>query len=120
MAESLLKLNIISQAKYFLDNMDEFYPFGAVVDNLEAVKPISFYNGDEFPSSKLIIGYLEKIIIDGIQNSEYLSGAIGIDILIKLEGEEKNAIEIREYSAQGQSISRVEYFKKDEQYFFHF
>lgn len=98
--------------------MDEFFPFGVVIDNQRKIKPISAYNGDEYPTSQSVIKQLEQIIKNGIQNKEYLAGAIGIDIFITTNDDKKSAIEIREYPSHDNSISRVPYSKEKGRFLF--
>jgi hypothetical protein len=93
-----LKNNIIAQANYFLKKAGEFYPFGAAINKNYDLSPIGIYFGEEFPSSLDVLTHLEEVIKKGIQNAEYLSAAVCVDIHINVEQQKQNALEIRFYA----------------------
>lgn len=100
--------NIIEQAKYYLEDAGEFYPFGTVISNSNLLKPVSGYFGEDTPDSIEVVNYLEEGIKDGIAKGIYLLGAIGIDILIPVQVnsssvDKRDALEIRLYQKDGKA-----------------
>lgn len=114
-----IKENIIRQARYYLENMGEFYPFGAIIDRQNNIKPLGVYFGEENPTSQLVIAHLEKAITERVNNGEYITGAIGIDVFItNSEREKMTALEIREFSKEKTSVSHFIYTKDQNKYLF--
>jgi len=113
---SVLLENILVQAKYFLDNADEFYPFGSVIDNKGELKPMGAYTGVEHPDSVEAFNLLEKGVKLGIEKKKYLAAAIGTDVFLSKETggeiEKRTAIQIRFYSSD--PLTSDKYF-----YYFH-
>lgn len=103
---------IIGQAKYFLNQADEFYPFGAIIDNTGLIKPVSIYWGEDFPNSIEVLNNLENSIRSGIKSGDYLCGAIGVDVYTNVNSankeENKDALEVRYY--QGENCYTNQYF----------
>ncbi len=103
---NILKKNIVEQTKYYLENTGEFYPFGAIIDKTEILRPIGVYFGKENPDSIEVLNHLEEGIKKGISNGDYLLGAIGMDVLIPVKTdmgsvEKKDALEIIIYDQKG-------------------
>jgi hypothetical protein len=112
---SLLKNNIISQAKYYLEEADEFYPFGAVLNKDKKLSPVGIFFGEDHPTSLDVFMRLEKIILDGIKSSDYLIGGIGIDVYLD---KTKPALEIRIYDGMKIENYFFLYDKKNDGYIF--
>lgn len=110
--------NIIAQAKLYLEDADEFYPFGTVIDKGHNIKPVSYYGGKEYPDSTELLEKLEEVIKAGIANSDYLVAAIGVDVFVTVNSEKKTALQIRFYSSGSALILYFIYYKKDGEYFF--
>lgn len=112
--------SILSQAAFFLNEADEFYPFGAVIDKNQKIKPVGIYFGEEFPDSTEVLNRLEAAIKEGLIKNDYLSAAIGVDIYINTKTEKgiekKTALELRLYNNNSYSSSYFLYFKKDGKY----
>ncbi|MEO7922434.1 MAG: hypothetical protein ABIR30_02065 [Chitinophagaceae bacterium] len=77
-----LKENIIDQAKYYLENANEFYPFGGALKNNRII-PIGVYIDDERPESHKIFEILQRQILMGLKMGEYEIAAIGLDVFFK-------------------------------------
>lgn len=92
-----LKESIISQAKSYLEQFGEFFPFGAVIDKNNNRSPLGVYLGDEHPPSTEVIQNLEEAFKAGIQEGEYIAIAMGGDVRTVPPGmkEKIDAIEIR-------------------------
>jgi len=58
--EERLINNVLEQAKYFLEDADEFYPFGASITKNE-LRPMSAYDGNEYPKSVDLIRHVRKL-----------------------------------------------------------
>lgn len=92
-----LKLNILRQAKHFLEEFGEFYPFGAGITSKGQVKPIGVFFGDDFPKPLTVLHNLEQAIDDDIANGKYLAVAIGVNVRTKADNSNEfiDAIEVR-------------------------
>ena len=87
---------IVVQARGFLEEMGEFYPFGTMIDANGKIYPMGIFIEDDNPPSNILIEMLEKQIVEGITSGVYIMGSIGIDIYLNPEnGKKDNAIEIR-------------------------
>ena len=95
--------NIVAQAKVFLDEMGEFFPFGAVIDNNHKLSPLGIHNGDEFPTSKDVIKDLEKVLAEGFKSGSFITGGIGLDIYLPLKDNagKMSALEVRIINNKG-------------------
>jgi hypothetical protein len=111
---------VLSQAVFFLNDADEFYPFGSVIDKDQKIKPVGIYFGEEYPDSTDVLNRLEDAIKEGITKKDYLSAAIGLDVYIntKIENriEKRTALELRLYNNDTYTTSYFLYFKKDGKY----
>jgi hypothetical protein len=118
----LLANNILSQAKYYLTDAGEFYPFGAAGDQNNSIRPIGIYWGEENPKSSEVLLKLEKAIKEGVQKKLYYLGAIGIDVYINIAKnnvvEKKSAIQINIYSSDSSVTKYFLYTKTDSDYLF--
>lgn len=113
---------IIAQAKYFLNQADEFYPFGAIIDNTGLIKPISIYWGEDFPNSAEVLNQLESSIKAGIKSGDYLCGAIGVDVYTNVNNtnkdEKRDALEVRYYQGENCYTNQYFYYKTNGEYSF--
>jgi hypothetical protein len=110
--------NVLDQAKYFLDNSDEFYPFGSILTNDGEIRPLGAFTGDDFPGSEELINVLEKSIKEGVQNHRYIGGGIAIDVFLTSGIKERiNGIEIRLYNEELLEKCYFRYEKKGGEYF---
>jgi hypothetical protein len=119
----LLANNILSQAAYYLGEADEFYPFGAVIDENNNIKPVSIYWGEEHPKSSDVLLKLEDAIRKGIQKGIYYCGAVGVDVYINIPTnadtiERKTAIQINIHSAERCVVKHFLYTKNEASYIF--
>lgn len=115
-----LKTTILSQAKYFLEESGEFYPFAFVISKENRIKPIGAYFEGDYPSSAAIVELLEKTVFDGLKKKEYLLGAVASDVFTNIDNEQRSALQIRIYDGDANEVSSTfySYFKKVESYFF--
>ena len=88
---------IINQAKYFLANAGEFYPFGAMIAKDGSITPLGVQLEDDHPHPQEVIEVLESAIIKKLKNREAQFVGIGTDVNYKPVGriEKKSAIQIR-------------------------
>jgi hypothetical protein len=89
--------NIVTQAKTYLDEAGEFYPFGSVIDSEDKLRLFSIHSGDEFPLSETVIKELETALDAGFKSGRFLLGAIGIDSYLQLKDNKgkMTALEVR-------------------------
>lgn len=95
--------DIVAQAKVYLDDAGEFYPFSSVIDSEDLLKPFSINNGDEFPLSETVIKELETALEAGFKSGRFLLGAIGIDSYLQLKDNKGKmaALEVRILDSSG-------------------
>lgn len=114
--------SVLQQAKVFLEDADEFYPFGSVIDKNEAIKPISVYWGEEFPNSTEVLIKMEEVVSQGIRLHDYIAGAIATDVYIKTNTSsgivKKVALELRLYQENFSVTNYFHYYKENNQYYF--
>jgi hypothetical protein len=113
-----LKENVILQARYFLENADEFYPFGAAIDKNYELKPIGIYFGEEYPSCVDVFNRLENALKDGIKKNHYLLAAIGMDVYITVDKKKQTALEIIVYNEDTVKKYHYIYSKSGDKYIF--
>jgi hypothetical protein len=101
--DDLLIQNIKYQAKYFLEEAGEFYPFGACIDTEKKLKPVSVFFGEEFPSSKKVLSELEQGIEKHLSVGNYIKAAIGVDVSIQTGESKINALRIKIYEGNLES-----------------
>jgi hypothetical protein len=104
------------QAKYFLNDAKEFYPFGTLLLTDGTLKPISAYLEGEYPDSSQLLKILEQDLAKRLLNKEILACAIGVDVYYRtsLDKEKVTAIEIRYADIEGSSINwYLPYFVND-------
>jgi hypothetical protein len=98
-----LRENITLQARHFLNEAREFYPFGAVINVNYLVKPVGIYFGQEHPESNDVINKLGSALYEGLQKGDYKIVGMGIDIYLPKtdDKETQSAIEIRIMNIDG-------------------
>jgi hypothetical protein len=96
--EILLKV-IKQQAEIFLLDAGEFFPFGTCINKENKIIPTAAYleDEDDRPESQPLIEMLEGSLKRGLNNGEYIIGAVAFDILLTENGEKHDAIAIRIY-----------------------
>ena len=114
----LLIDNVLFQAKTFLADAGEFFPFGSVIDRDGNLKPVGIYFGDDHPQSTEVLERLEKVIIEGVKKHDYRIAAIGLDVAINTCTDnvsvKKDAIEIRLYDLDAPDHKNFYYsYEKD-------
>ena len=115
--------NILSQARYFLTEAGEFYPFGAAINMRQELRPVGFYMEEEYPEANEVLKLLEQRLRKGIEQKEYSMAAIGIDVhvntLVDDEIEQKPAIQVRILDETGSTTtSHFLYMLTDGEYTF--
>ena len=108
--------SIILQAKYFLNDAGEFFPFGTSIDINGNISPIGTYSGNEHPKPIEVLKELEQGMQQMIGKRQYTGVAIGIDVrTVPPGGQEKvDAIEIRvDHKREGSTNYYLPYEKLD-------
>lgn len=96
----------IEQAKYYLENAGEFYPFGTIEHVDGQLQPVGMTTGEDYPDSKELISLLVESITGRILQKKLRAGAVGVDALISLpEFKEKvSVVEIKAIDEQGNAL----------------
>ena len=55
-----LKKNILDRARYYLEEANEFFPFGAAIGKNGDIRPIGIYFGEDYPDAIDVLKKLEK------------------------------------------------------------
>jgi hypothetical protein len=114
MIKKILIKNILWQAKIFLDDAGEFYPFGSAITKEGVLKPFSFYMDEEHPNSTEMFHQLSSAVLRAIESGEYKAAAIGLDVTI----DGRDGMEIRIYEAEGETLFRFLVYKDENGYSF--
>lgn len=95
------------QAKHFLEESGEFYPFGAIMLEDSEIKPLSASTGEEYPDSNILIQLLKKDISSRLNNGDIIAGGIGVDVFIKSskDSSQISAIEVKVINKDGKSFA---------------
>ena len=106
---------IIDQAKYFLQNAGEFYPFGAMLSVAGSVVPIGVQMENDHPKPQEVIEILENTVIEKLKSrGEAKLAGIGTDVYYVPVGqtEKKSAIQIRILHTNGESVDYYLTYRK--------
>lgn len=101
------------QAKLFLQEMGEFYPFGTSIDKNNELHPISVYMEEEIPNVDKMLIELEKGLSFYLKNGEYILAALCVEVFISKNGNKMDAIQIRFFDKDNQ-IGTYNYFYRIE------
>jgi len=99
---------IRTQAKAFLAEMEDFYPFGAAVTTDGELKPLAAYLDEEELSVQALLAILEAHIEKELTCERFRIGAIAIAITIKEASQAFDAVQIRYYEKDAE-VSTVNY-----------
>lgn len=104
---------LIAQAKYFLNEAGEFYPYGTVLDANLQIRPLGFYSEEEYPEATEVLMQLETAVKEGLKNGKYLAALIGVDVSITApEGnssEKRQALQVRIYTGDDDDQIFIQY-----------
>lgn len=112
---------IIAQAKAFLADAGEFYPFGSVVKPDGTLTPVGAYMENDHPASMEVLEILQESLLQRLKKGEIVAGAICLDVLYRPAGSEGkvDALKIMTLSVEGHSQDYfVPYRNEDGQYSF--
>lgn len=87
--EDLIEL-MLSQAKRFLEELGEFFPYASVLDSQKQLSTLGIYDDKTDFDANKAIEIFEGEIKKRIDNGEILLGAIGINGFVRAEN--KNVI----------------------------
>lgn len=75
---------MLLQAKTFLEDMNEFFPYASVLTSEGELSTVGIFNDDDVDfNAKKAIDILQSKIKSDIENGIIVIGTIGIDVLIK-------------------------------------
>jgi hypothetical protein len=99
---NILKDNILYQAKYFLNEMGEFFPFGVELDYNNNLINVNFTD-DEFPIAEELIKLYEAHFKNQIEENNVKVVGLAVDVKINSNNLKsyKDAIELRIYHIDG-------------------
>jgi hypothetical protein len=103
--EELIK-TIKEQVQIFLLAAGEFYPFAACIDRENRIKPVGVYLENDNPSTLEVVAILELNIREGMENGDYRMAALAIDVTIKEENVDFDAVELRIFDMNNQDYKR--------------
>lgn len=113
--ERLLE-NITNQAKHFLAEAGEFYPFGSVIKPDGKLVPLGVYLENDHPDSNQVLQILEQSIKTRLARKEAIAAGIGLDVLYKPIGkaEKVDAVKMMMLTEKGEAIDYYLPYKKEE------
>jgi len=112
---------IIEQARAFLTDADEFYPFGTIVNADGTLSPIGVQIDNDHPESLKVLQILQESIIEWLKSKRAVAGAICLDVLYTAKGSsvKLDALKVMMLTSEGHSRDYiVPYRKEGETYFF--
>jgi len=74
-----------SAGERLLLEQEEFYPFGAYIDNEGNLTPVGFHDGDDFPLSNTMITGLREHFQRQLKDEELIAFAITFDTRVRNE-----------------------------------
>jgi hypothetical protein len=98
--------NIMDQARCFLTDGGEFYPFGSVIKPDRSIVPLGVYLENDHPDSTEVLQILEESIKSRLLKREAIVAGIGLDVLYKPAGESEkiDALKIMILTEEGYSM----------------
>ncbi len=105
MEKSTLIEAIKENAKYFLEEAGEFFPFAVCVNEDDQFVPIYLDEEEEFDSDESMIEELKFCVTKAIEEESFTIGAIAYDAVITHEGSEQDAIQIIFFDTATKQIS---------------
>lgn len=119
MEEVLISL-IKQQAEVFLLDAGEFFPFGVAISNAGEAIPLAAYIEDEndIPNSTALIALLKDTIEQNIASNKYQAAAIGVDVILRENGEEFDAIQIQIFEKTASYYQNLKYTLNENNVYF--
>ncbi|MCR5889979.1 hypothetical protein LRS06_19825 [Hymenobacter sp. J193] len=101
-----VKNMVVQQAKHFLTEAGEFYPFGAVQKADGTLVPVVAGAAEDLPESQPLLELLEQSIRHQLTTGVSNVGAIGLDVRLRfsLDTPATDALQIRLLTAEGYSV----------------
>lgn len=112
---------IIEQARLFLTDAGEFYPFGVIVKIDGSLSPVGVQMDNDHPDSTEVLEMLQESILQSLKNKEAVAGAICLDVLYKPAGSKTktDALKVMTLTSEGHSQDYfVPYRNEDGRYAF--
>ena len=93
--EKQILINAIKEnAKYFLDEAGEFFPFAVCVNDEDQFVPIYLDDEEEFPDDESMIEELKFCITKAIEEESFSSGGIAFDAVVSKDDNDHDAVRI--------------------------
>ncbi|MBK6398764.1 MAG: hypothetical protein IPP27_03145 [Bacteroidetes bacterium] len=94
MEKAVLIEAIKENAKYFLEEAGEFFPFAVCVNDEDQFVPIYLDDEEEFEDDESMIEELKFCVSKAIEEESFTIGAIAFDTIVTLSDTEQNAIRV--------------------------
>lgn len=108
---------LLRQARFFLEESGEFYPFALYADAHQQIRNISFFTKDEFPAADEVLKDLEALVLSGLKAGNYKAALIGVNVQAVSPGasrEINSSMEIRNYDEKGNVKLRYARYQRTE------
>ena len=83
-----------AHAKYYLEEANEFYPFGICLTEENKIVPVSLGLDKEFPNAREVYAELKGALEELIKKGEYIQAAVVSNISIKQGNLDLDAVSI--------------------------
>lgn len=97
--EQLIEI-LKKHAVAFLNDADEFYPFGVGIGRERDIKSIGVYLENDYPESEEVLAVLERAIDKNLSNGEFMIAAIALDVYLSTANEKTSAVEVRIFTSE--------------------
>ena len=85
---------IRENAKYFIDEVGECFPFAICVNDQEELVPVYLNEEEEFPDFESMIEELKFCIEKAIEENSFSCGAIAYDEVLEKNGSDQDVVRI--------------------------
>jgi hypothetical protein len=86
---------VLKQAKVFLEDAGEFFPFGAAITDGNEIVTVGVKLDDEHPRVNEVLDYLTSGINNALQNGRYIFAALGVNVTLTRNEKKHDALEIQ-------------------------
>ncbi len=119
MEKQILIDAIKGNAKYFIDEAGEFFPFAVCVNDEDQLVPIYLDDEEEFPDTESMVEELKFCLSKAIEEESFTCGAIAYDAVVSINDIDHDAVRILYYeNALKYSSTDFVYIMKDDKVIF--
>ena len=114
MSQDLILAAIKKNAKFFLDEAGEFYPFGMCITWENEIVPVAFNSDKESPKSVFVLEELKTRLKKYIESGAFSKAAIAFDVKIDSESGSQDAVVVLLYEmGKNETEHRFTYAMED-------